>query len=397
MYLPRVFLCFVAAATSASAGSPKQQKPMTQPILFAGTFTRDEGWVNGTGKGIYTYKLDTSDGSLTPWAVTPVGINPIYVQGTTRKFNTGQRVIYAVNSVDEEVPAFPGKYTGYVSALTLNNDGTLKVLNTRKTLGGSSTHISLSPKEDFVVVSNYGGSLTMFPINEDGSLGSATFFEEYLDGSNVFMERQTMGHIHSSTWLPNSDHVVVANLGSDELLQYDLDTKKRTLKSLKAVRRPPGSGPRHMEISSEGKIAYVVDELSNTVGVYKINQKGDVLSTKSLQDITTLPRGYKNSSTSADIHLSSNGKFLYTSNRGHDSIAMFKIDKEDGTLAPLGWESTRGEAPRGFTVYDKWLIVANQNSSDMFVFEVDSDTGLLSYTGNSYEIGTAVCLYVAEY
>jgi len=130
--------------------------------------------------------------------------------------------------------------------------------------------------------------------------------------------------------------------------------------------------------------------------VYKIDTKAALLSAKASQQITTLPADFTNSSTSADIHLSSNGKFLYTSNRGHDSIAMFKI-KSDGTLKSLGWESTRGYVPRGFTIYGDWLIVANQNSNDMYVFKVDSKTGLLSFTGNSYEIGTAVCLYVSEY
>ncbi|CAI5715162.1 unnamed protein product [Hyaloperonospora brassicae] len=398
MHVPRLLFGFMAAVTGASAAkSPMQEEPATQPILFVGSFTRDEGWVNGTSKGVHTFKLDMTDGSLTPWAVTPVGINPIYVQGSTKTFSTGQRTIYAVNSVSDKVPTKPGAVTGYVSALTLNNDGTLKVLNTLATGGGSTTHVSLSPNEDFVVVSNYDGSLAMFPINADGSLGDMTFYQEYLQGSNVVKERQAAGHIHSSMWLPNSSRVVVANLGSDELLQYNLDAKKQTLETLEAVKRPGGAGPRHAALSADGKIAYVVDELSNTVGVYEVNQSGTVLSAKSLQDITTLPSDYTEPSTSADIHLSSDGQFVYTSNRGHDSIAMFKIDKASGKLVSLGWESTRGKVPRGFTVYGKWLIVANQNSNDMFVFEVDSKTGLLSFTGHSYQIDTAVCLYIAEY
>ncbi|KAL3674266.1 hypothetical protein V7S43_000222 [Phytophthora oleae] len=396
MRLPTLVFTFAAAVAGVSAGSPQQQTN-SQPILFAATYTRDEGWINGTGKGIYTYKFDTTDGTLTPWGVTPLGINPMYVQGSTKAFNTGERVIYAINAVSDESKDHPGTQTGFVSALTLNDDGTLELLNTLETHGGSPTHISLSPEEDFVVISNYGGSLTMFPLNGDGSLAKESFHQEFPNGSEVVMDQQATGHIHSTTWLPNSKHVVAANLGSDELLQYKLDEKKQKLKSLKTVNRPPGSGPRHMALHPDGNIAYVVDEISNTVGVYPINKKAALLSTTAVQNITTLPEDFKNSSSSADIHLSTNGKFLYTSNRGHDSIAIFKIDENDHTLTSLSWESTRGTVPRGFTIYQDWLIVANQNSNDMYVFKVNSKTGLLKYSGNSYDIGTAVCLYVTEF
>ncbi|KAG2525275.1 hypothetical protein BBO99_00003224 [Phytophthora kernoviae] len=397
MHLPSLLLCLVAAVTGVAAGSTKQiEQSSTQPILFAGTYTRDEGWINGTGKGIYTYKLDTTDGTLTPFGVTPLGINPMYVLGTTKTFSQGERVIYAVNAVTEDSTTNPGTQTGYVSALTLNSDGTLELLNTLETHGGSPTHLSLSPKEDFVVVSNYGGTLSMFPLNDDGSLAKDTFNKEYLNGSKVVMDQQAAGHIHSTTWLPNSNHVVAANLGSDELLQFNLNSAKQTLESLNTVKRPAGSGPRHMALSPKKNIAYVVDELSNTVGVYKIDSKTALLSTKSVQDITTLPADFTNGS-SADIHITSNGHFLYTSNRGHNSIAMFKINQKDGTLTSLGWESTRGEIPRGFTIYGEWLIVANQDSNDIYVFKINAKTGKLSYTGNTYKIGTAVCLWVSEF
>ncbi|RLN93632.1 hypothetical protein BBJ28_00019356, partial [Nothophytophthora sp. Chile5] len=195
-------------------------------------------------------------------------------------------------------------------------------------------------------------------------------------------------------------HVIAANLGSDELLQYELDESKQTLnsvKSLPTIHRPAGSGPRHMALHPNGLFAYVVDEIANTVGVYEIDQKAKRLAGTAVQNITTLPADYSNYTTSADIHLSSNGRFLYTSNRGHNTIAIFEIDESDGTLTSVGWESTRGDIPRGFTIYGDWLIVANQNSNDMYVFKVDADSGLLHYTGNSYAIGTAVCLYVAEF
>ncbi|KAJ8578376.1 hypothetical protein ON010_g822 [Phytophthora cinnamomi] len=395
MHVPRILLGLAALAATGLAEVVGLSS--AQPILFAATHTRDEGWMVGTGKGVYTYKFDTSDGSLNPFGITPVGVNPVFVQGSTKKFSGGKPVLYAVNAVTDESKTHPGTQTGYVSALTLRSNGTLALLNTFESHGGNPTHISLNPSEDFLVVSNYDGSLSMFSLNADGSLCNETFHQEFPTGSKVVMDQQATGHIHSTTWLPNSNHVVAANLGSDELLQYKLDEKKQTLKSLKTVNRPPGSGPRHMALHPDGKIVYVVDEISNTVGVYKINTKAALLESTAVQNITTLPADFKNTSTAADVHLSSNGKFLYASNRGHNSIAMFAVDETDGTLKSLGWESTRGNIPRGFTIYGDWLIVANQNSNDMYVFKVDSKTGLLKYTGNSYEVGTAVCLYVSEY
>ncbi|KAG6612106.1 uncharacterized protein IUM83_15052 [Phytophthora cinnamomi] len=351
----------------------------------------------GTGKGVYTYKFDTSDGSLNPFGITPVGVNPVFVQGSTKKFSGGKPVLYAVNAVTDESKTHPGTQTGYVSALTLRSNGTLALLNTFESHGGNPTHISLNPSEDFLVVSNYDGSLSMFSLNADGSLCNETFHQEFPTGSKVVMDQQATGHIHSTTWLPNSNHVVAANLGSDELLQYKLDEKKQTLKSLKTVNRPPGSGPRHMALHPDGKIVYVVDEISNTVGVYKINTKAALLESTAVQNITTLPADFKNTSTAADVHLSSNGKFLYASNRGHNSIAMFAVDESDGSLTSLGWESSRGKTPKSFVVYGDWMVVANQDSDTMHTFAINAATGLLTYTGKSYDVGTPERVYIGMF
>uniref|UniRef100_M4B3F3 6-phosphogluconolactonase n=1 Tax=Hyaloperonospora arabidopsidis (strain Emoy2) TaxID=559515 RepID=M4B3F3_HYAAE len=357
-----------------------------QPILFAATWTQE------TTNGINTFKLNTADGTLTPYGITPLafankGLNPTYVQGSTKKFSKGERVIYALNR---------GSNSGYVSAMTLQSDGTLKVMNTQEMKGASPAHIALSSSEDFLSVANYAGDLSLFPLNADGSVGNETFYQHFPVGSKVVKDAQATGHIHSTMWLPNSKHVIAANLGSDELLQYEVDTIKKTLKSLEVVRRPPGSGPRHLVVHPSGKFAYVTDELSNTVGVYAVNKETALLSSKSLQSVTTLPTGFTNKSAAADIHFSRNGNFLYVSNRGHDSIVSYKVNT-DGTLKTLKWESSRGLKPRGFTIYEDWLIVANQGSDDMHVFKVDGKTGVLKHTGKPYKIDGVVSLYVGEY
>ncbi|KAG2525270.1 hypothetical protein JM18_002330 [Phytophthora kernoviae] len=376
-----LLLCLVATVAGAAANSMATDQIATQPILF------------GAGASIYTYKLDTTDGSLAPFGTTALGSK--FVRGTTKTFSEGNRVIYAINSANNDSKNFPGTQTGNIYAYTLNSDGSLKLLNTLETHGASPAHISLSPDEDFVVVSNYGGSLSMFPLNADGSLADETFHQEFPTGSKIVSPQQDVGRIHSTTWLPNSNHVVAANLGSDELLQYNLDASEQTLKSLKTVNSPPGSGPRHMALHPNNKFAYITDEISNTVNVFRIDQKAALLTGPVVQKITTIPADFTNTSTAADVHFSSNGKFLYASNRGHDSIAIFKIDETDGTLTSVGWESSRGKTPRGFIIYEDWLIVANQGSGDMYVFKVDADTGKLAYTGNSYEASKVLCLYVS--
>ncbi|ETI34541.1 hypothetical protein F443_18976 [Phytophthora nicotianae P1569] len=383
MHLPGFILFLATVATGVTFGSAQEE----QPILFAATQNTDPA------KGIYTYKLNTTDGSLTQWAITPLsfatgGTNPTYLQETTDKKYDGKPLIYALNRATG---------IGYVSAMTLNANGKLDLLNTQQMLGGSPAHITLSPNEDFVAVANYAGSLSLFPLYENGTVAPETYYEAFPNGSRVAMDQQATGHIHSTRWLPNSNHVVAFDLGGDTLLQYELDTTAQTLKKLEPVYRPPGSGPRHSVLSTNGDYLYVTDEISNTVGVYKINQQTSLLESPAIQNITTLPANFTTTSTAADIHLSKNGKFVYVSNRGHNSIAIYAINEVDDTLAPLGWESTRGRTPRGFTIYEDWLIVANQASDDMYVFKVDEQTGLLTYTGNSYEIDGAVCLYVSKY
>ncbi|GMF22847.1 unnamed protein product [Phytophthora lilii] len=263
MHLSSLLLACTAGLSGAAAKT-------TQPILFAGSYTRQEAWVNGTGKGIYTFKFNASDGSLTPFGVTQVGTNPMYVQGSTKTFSDGKPIPYAINSVGDNSTNQPGTQTGFVSALTLQSDGTLKTLNTLETQGAVPVHISLSPNENFVVVSNYANSVTMYPLKDDGSLSSKTFHQAFPIGSNVVASRQASGHPHSTMWLPHSNHVVVADLGSDELHQYELDQENQTLKSIGSVHSLPGSGPRHMAHHPNGRFAYVVGELTNSVSVYKI-------------------------------------------------------------------------------------------------------------------------------
>ncbi|TYZ66466.1 hypothetical protein PybrP1_010805 [[Pythium] brassicae (nom. inval.)] len=254
-----------------------------------------------------------------------------------------------------------------------------------------------SPEEDYVAVSLYGGGgVVLYPINADGSLGAPTDSRFYTGGSNVVPASQNAPHLHSTTWVPGTSLVLAADLGNDQIVQFKLDrsSKKFNSGSLPIVKRPPGSGPRHMDIHPNGNIAYVVDELSNTIGVYQLNAQDKSLPSQATQVISTLPVGNTKASSSADIHVSGDGRFVYSSNRGHDSIAIFRVTSQTtGALQFVGTQSIRGTVPRSFLLYKNYLIVAGQNSDTIEVF-LRNDDGTLTNTGITASSPTPVSLFI---
>ncbi|KAF1330766.1 hypothetical protein FI667_g4811, partial [Globisporangium splendens] len=385
------------ASVNAAAGDATQQVQTSDEsvIMYVGAYTRDEGWVNGTAKGINAFSFDPRKGTLTHLSETDVGINPTFIRGTkTRKGK--KQFLYAVNEVYDPSKDVPGKTTGYVVAIEVAGKGQLKVLNRLETHGPGPTHISVSPSEQFVAASMYGGGgVILYPVAKNGSLAASSDAHFYTTGSKV-KGPQEAAHLHSTTWVPNTQLVFAADLGNDQIVQYKLDakTKKFDNTTYPIVKRPPGSGPRHMDIHPSGKIAYVVDELSNTIGVFPLNAKDKSLPKTAIQNISTLPTGFNGTSSSADIHVSADGKFVYSSNRGHNSIAIFKVkSQKDGKLEWVGSESTRGELPRSFLLYKNFLVVANQNTDNIEVFRRNAD-GTLTHTGNSAKSNTPVCLYI---
>ncbi|GAB9467312.1 hypothetical protein Gpo141_00004662 [Globisporangium polare] len=367
-------------------------------LMYVGAYTRDEGWVNGTAKGINTFSLDTRTGALTHLSETDVGINPTFIRGTSLKGKTAfkNQYLYAVNEVYEKSVDYPGTTTGYVVAIQVTGKGQLKVLNRRETHGNGPTHVSVSPGENFVAAAMYGGGgVIMYPVSKtDGSLEPASDSHFYSGGSKV-KSSQEAAHLHSTTWVPGTQLVFAADLGNDQIVQYKLDATNKKLdnSTLPIIKRPPGSGPRHMDIHPSGKIAYVVDELSNTIGVFPLNADKS-LPHSAIQNITTLPADFNGTSASADIHVSADGRFVYSSNRGHDSIAIFEVTSQaTGELAVVGHESTRGELPRSFLLFKDLLVVANQNSGNLEVFRRKSD-GTLAHTGQSAKSNTPVSVFI---
>ncbi|DAZ97125.1 TPA: hypothetical protein N0F65_010448, partial [Lagenidium giganteum] len=372
-------------------------------LVLVGTYSRKEPFVDGQGKGVYVYQLNKRDGSLELRCVKDnVGINPSFVCGPrTSPAAWKQRSVYAVNECDEPLTgaASADQQTGYVVAFSLAADGTLQELNRQETRGTFPCHVSVDPAQHVAVVSNYGGgSVIAFPLNDDGSLAPAADHVQYDGASRANPERQEAAHVHSTTWAPGSPFVFAADLGNDRVAQLKWDaTTKRLVKNATSpfAVRPAGAGPRHMAFHPTHAVAYVLDELSNTIGVHPYDATTGTMA-PSVQDMSTLPGDFKDFSLSADIHVSTCGQFLYSSNRGHDSIACFRIhaspDNKRGQLELLGWESSRGKVPRGFRVVGDLVIVANQDTHNIEVFRVDPSTGVLKYTGQSTKCPSPVSL-----
>ncbi|WP_042200293.1 lactonase family protein [Paenibacillus camerounensis] len=290
-------------------------------------------------------------------------------------------VLYAVSEQDEgEVHAFA------VEAGT----GALQPLGGKGTDGGAPCYVSVSPQDDYIFVANYsGGNVNAFPVNADGSLRDMSGQVKH-QGSGIRQDRQDAPHTHSVIPDSTGGRVLVCDLGIDQVLIYRLEDGK--LVTHREVDLPPGSGPRHLAVHPSKQWIYLINELNSTITVFANNeQQGDL---KLLQSISALPESYTAGSddTAADIHVSPCGRFLYASNRGHDSIALFYIDTATGLLKPGDWVKSGGRTPRNFAIIGGMLLAANQDSGNIVSFRIDNDSGRLIPTG--YELGAAspVCV-----
>jgi 6-phosphogluconolactonase len=259
--------------------------------------------------------------------------------------------------------------------------------------GSDPCYITVDKTGKYVLVANYtGGSVAVFPVLEDGRLGEASAFVQHT-GHGANPERQAGPHAHSIDLSPDNRSAVVDDLGLDETLIYKFDSARGSLAPDPGVAKAaPGAGPRHFAFHPNGKLAYVVDEMASTVAVFRYDTGSRAL--RPLQTISTLPESFSGHNTAAEIQVHPSGKFLYASNRGHDSISVFAIDASKGTLTPIEYASTKGATPRNFEIAPQGslLFVANQKSDDIVVFAINPETGRLTPTGKVLEISRPVCV-----
>ena len=335
-------------------------------------------------ESVHLFQLNLQDGSLKKLNAVDGLTNPSFL-----KIHPNGKYLYTVN----EVSTFDGKKSGGVTAFALDvNGGKLNKINQQPSGDTGPCHLTVDATGKYVLVAHYGGgSTSVLPIKIDGSVGAVVSQIKH-KGSSVH-SRQKAPHAHAVHVGPNNKFAFAPDLGIDKVLVFSFDEKTGAIAETKfdGAKLEPGSGPRHFGFHPDGKFAYVINEIKQTVTAFRYNAKRGRLRT--LQTLSTVPHPVDGNST-AEVLVHPTGQFLYGSNRGHNSIAMFRINKKSGKLTALGHESTRGSTPRNFGIdpTGQFLLAANQQSDNVAVFRINQDTGKLKFTGNEIKLSKPVCV-----
>lgn len=364
-----------------SLSSPSAARPQTDEyIAYVGTYT-------GKGSdGIYAFRFNAATGDIGPLTLAAKTDNPSFLAA-----DSAGRFLYAVN----ELSSFKGQHTGAVSVFAVEGGSVqLQLVQQVSSLGDGPAHLSLDRSGQFLMVANYGGgNMAVFPIRTDGQLDSASAFMQ-AHGSSVNKDRQEAPHAHFVETTPDNRFVIVADLGIDKLLIYGFDERSGKLSADSARHRAltPGSGPRHFVFTPSGKHLYVANELGSSVTRFAYDAARGSLEMQ--ETISTLPANFTGTNTAAEIVIDTQGKFLYVSNRGDDSIVQFSIQPEDGTLKLVDRVSCGGRSPRHITLdpTGRWMFSANQASGEITLFAVDGSSGRLTSTGKSVKVVAPVCV-----
>jgi 6-phosphogluconolactonase len=373
------FICLLTVLLVASA-----QALANEYLVYVGTYT-------GKGSdGIYAYRFDPDTGKTSPVGLVAATDNPSFLV-----VDPDARFLYAVNELD----LFRNEATGTISVFVVDRgSGKLQRLQQISSLGAGPAHLSLDKSARYLMVANYnGGNVAVFPIGKDGRLGRHSAFIQDA-GSSVNPERQAGPHAHFIQVTNDNRFAIIADLGLDKLFvyQFDANTGSLTPGTSRFVEVNPGAGPRHVAFAPSGKFVYVVNELASTVTVFAYTPGSGALHRQ--QSIQTLPKDFVGKNTAAEIAVDAQGRFLYVSNRGHDSIAVFSIDTDNGHLKINEWVSSGGKTPRHFVIdpTGKWLFAANQNSNTITLFQIDQHSGRLIPTSQLLTVISPVCVQIVH-
>lgn len=347
-------------------------------LLYVGTYT--EGDHAG---GIRLLRFDPRTGALRHVAAVDAGPNPSFLA-----IHPDGRRLYAVNEVTER----EGEASGGVSALAIADTGTLQPLNDQPSRGGAPCYVSVDRRGRVVLVANYvGGNVAVLPIRREGMIGAATHEVQHV-GSGPDRERQQRAHAHCIVADPSNRFALAADLGADRVLVYRMDTDEGTLTHVASGVLPAGAGPRHIAFHPRLPLVYVANELNSTVSTFRFATDRGALAP--VEHRSTLPGGWQGTSYVADIHVAPDGRVLYVSNRGHNSIARFSIAERTGALRLEDTVPTGGDWPRNFSLAPggRWLLVGNQRSGDVVVLARDPRSGRLTPTSHRLAIPRVACL-----
>lgn len=345
-----------------------------QYLVYTGGFSAADN------KGIYVFSFSAANGQLLPLGLATEAKSPTYFA-----VHPNGRFLYAVVNL----PDAPGGVSSYVID---HKTGKLKLLNTVSARGPNTCFVSVSHSGKYVLAANYaGGSVASYPVMPDGRLGEATGFSQHR-GSSVNRERQEGPHAHSINASPDDRFAIAADLGTDQLFVYRLDGGALLPNDPPFTKVAPGSGPRHFAFHPSGHIAYATEELASSMTVFNYDPRHGVL--REIQTVSMLPNGFDGTNTSADVQVHPSGKFVYGSNRGDDTIAVFAVDHSSGKLTPVERVKSGGSTPRIFAIdpTGQFLIAANEGSSTLVVFRIDPKSGRLAATGEQVAAPKPTCV-----
>ncbi len=372
----RILVTLLASLLALAPPALAQKTSAKDYLVYIGTYTR------GKSKGIYAYRFTPATGNLAEIGLVAETSNPSFLN-----VHPTRPLLYAVGE----------DRGGTVSAFTIDRKtGRLTSLNQVSSKGGGPCYVTVDRSGRVVLIANYNtGSVAAFPIRPDGSLAEASAFVQH-EGSSVDPRRQRGPHAHSINLSPDNRFAIAADLGLDELLVYRFDPAKGSLEPNNPpfTKVKPGAGPRHFTFHPSGKFAYVINEMHLTVTAFTWDAQAGVL--KEIQTISTLPADYPGGAgnSTAEVQVHPSGRFLYGSNRGHNTIAVFTIDQSKGTLTHIDNTPTQGKTPRNFGIDPTggYLFAANQDTDNIVVFRIDPKTGKLAPAGKVLEVGSPVCV-----
>jgi 6-phosphogluconolactonase len=351
-------------------------------FVYIGTYTDRVGPLGRPSEGIYTFRLNPATGELTPVAVTGGIKRPSFLA-----LHPNGRLLYAVSEM--------GDHSGGLSAYALDPaTGGLTFLNRQSSHGAASCHLSVDSTGRFVFAASYSsGNIVVLPLEADGRLKPASQVVEHVAPGET-PEKHNTARAHMIVQDPSHNYVLVPDLGLDQLKVYRFDaaTGQLTPNDPPYVGVKKGAGPRHIDFHPSGRYAYLINELDGTLGAFAYDSATGRF--EHLHTLSTLPDGYSGPISCADVHVTPSGRFVYGSNRGHDSIAMFAIDPATGRLTPAGHTSTQGKTPRNFGLdpSGQIMIVANQDTDNLVVFRANTETGALTPTGQVVGVASPICV-----
>jgi 6-phosphogluconolactonase len=354
-------------------------------IVYVGTFPSPKS------KGIYSFRFDAATGRPSSSVATLVAESP---KPGTLALHPNGAILYAANEIDR----YGGRASGAISAYAIREGGRLELLNVQASGGPGPCYVFVDPTGRCALVAHYnGGCISTLPIGPDGRLGEVATFIQHT-GSSINRQRQTHAYAHWIGTDAAGRYALVCDLGLDKVFSYRFDAARATLEPNDPpfATVTPGFGPRHLAFHPNGRWAYVINEMGNAMLVFAYDAARGAL--REIQSLPTLPADFTGENTCAEVAVHPNGRFVYGSNRGHDSIVVYAVDESSGKLSLVEHQPTLGRTPRGFALdpSGRWLLAGNQSSDNVHIFRVDPATGKLTPTEWEIEVGSPSCFVFAK-